>query len=106
MYEGYRRTAAADACLIPRDKVRLAARTVRWIRLAPALGALAVFALAYLLSAGFRAEVDRAAGMLYRGDVAGLRDYILSFGAWAPVVSALLMVFQALVAPLDRKSVV
>ncbi len=58
------------------------------------------FGLAYLLSSGFRAEVDRAAGILYRGDITGLRDYILSFGAWAPVVSALLMVFQALVAPL------
>lgn len=89
-----------DAYLIPGGKVRLDARTVRWIRVALALGTLAVFGLAYLLSAGFRSEVDRAAGILYRGDVAGLRDYILSFGAWAPVVSALLMVFQALAAPL------
>jgi uncharacterized membrane protein YdjX (TVP38/TMEM64 family) len=35
-----------------------------------------------------------------RGDVDELRDYILSFGAWAPIVSALLMILQALVAPL------
>jgi uncharacterized membrane protein YdjX (TVP38/TMEM64 family) len=32
--------------------------------------------------------------------VATLRDYILSFGAWAPVVSALMMILQALAAPL------
>jgi hypothetical protein len=64
--------------------VKLDARTVRRVRLALAVGAAAAFGLAYLLSAGFRSEVDRAAGTLYRGDVAGLRDYILSFGPWAP----------------------
>ncbi len=89
-----------DTYLISGGKVRLDARTVRWIRLALALGTLAAFGLAYLLSAGFRSEVDRAAGILYRGDVAGLRNYILSFGAWAPVISTLLMIFQALAAPL------
>lgn len=65
-----------------------------------AAGAAVAFGVAYFLSAGFRSEVDGAAGTLYRGDVAGLRDYILSFGLWAPVVSASLMVFQALAAPL------
>ncbi len=76
------------------------ARTVRWIRFASTLAALAAFGLAYLLSAGFRSEVDRAVAILGRGDVAALRDYILSFGAWAPIVSALLMVLQALMLPL------
>ena len=32
--------------------------------------------------------------------MAAVRDYILSFGAWAPVVSGLLMILQALAAPL------
>ncbi|MGI8911493.1 MAG: TVP38/TMEM64 family protein [Rubrobacteraceae bacterium] len=54
----------------------------------------------YLLWAEFRVEVNRALGILGRGDVAGLREYILSFGAWAPVASSLLMVLQALAAPL------
>ena len=80
--------------------MRLDARTVRRARLALALGAAAALGLAYLFSAGFRLEVNGAAGTLYHGDVAGLRDYILSFGPWAPVVSASLMVFQALAAPL------
>jgi len=75
-------------------------KTIRWVRFALGLVVLAAFGLAYLLSDGFRAEVDRAGTILGRGDVAGLRDYILSFGAWAPIVSALLMVLQALVAPL------
>ncbi len=75
-------------------------RTVERVRLAVVLGAGAAFALAYGLSPEFRSEVDRAAAILGRGDVAALRDYILSFGVWAPVVSGLLMILQALVAPL------
>ncbi len=82
------------------SEVRLAPRAVRWIRFASTLALLAAVGTAYLLSAEFRSEVDRAAAILSRGDVAGLRDYILSFGAWAPVVSALLMVLQALMLPL------
>ncbi len=80
--------------------MKLDALTVGRIRLALALGAAAAFGLTYLLSTEFRSEANQAAEILYRGDISGLRDYILSFGAWAPVVSALLMIFQALVAPL------
>lgn len=80
--------------------MRLGPRTVRRIRFALGVAALAAFGLAYLLSEGFRSEVNRAVEILSRGDVAGLKDYILSFGAWAPIVSALLMILQALVAPL------
>lgn len=69
-------------------------------RILLALAALAAFGLLYLVSPTFRAEVDRAAGILWRQDIAGLRDYILSFGAWAPVVSVSLMVLQAVAAPL------
>jgi uncharacterized membrane protein YdjX (TVP38/TMEM64 family) len=61
--------------------------------------ASAVFGLLYLLSDGFRSETNRAIGILGRGDIAGLRDYIVSFGFWAPVASCFLMVLQALVAP-------
>ena len=63
------------------------------------LTAAALFGLIYLVSAGFRSEVHRALGILGRGDIAGLRDYILSFGFWAPVASCFLMVLQALAAP-------
>lgn len=80
--------------------MKLDPRTIRWIRFALGLVVLSAFGLAYLLLEGSQSEVDRAVAILGRGDVAGLRDYILSFGAWAPVVSALLMVLQALVAPL------
>jgi uncharacterized membrane protein YdjX (TVP38/TMEM64 family) len=82
------------------NSLSLDARTVRRARFVLAAAALAAFGLAYLLSSGFRSEVDRAAGILARGDIAGLRDYILSFGAWAPIVSVGLMVLQAIAAPL------
>jgi uncharacterized membrane protein YdjX (TVP38/TMEM64 family) len=61
--------------------------------------AVAVFGLLYLLSDGFRSETNRAMGILGRGDIGGLRDYIVSFGLWAPVASCFLMVLQAIVAP-------
>jgi uncharacterized membrane protein YdjX (TVP38/TMEM64 family) len=38
--------------------------------------------------------------VLARGDVTFVRDYRRGFGVWAPVVSALLMIFQSVVAPL------
>ncbi len=73
---------------------------MRWVQAGLILCIAAAFGLLYLLSAGFRSEVNRALGILGHGDVAGLREYILSFGAWAPVASSLLMVLQALAAPL------
>ena len=79
--------------------ITLDARTLRLLRLALLLLAASLFGLLYLLSAGFRSEVNRAVGLLGRGDIAGLRDYILSFGLWAPVASCFLMILQALVAP-------
>jgi uncharacterized membrane protein YdjX (TVP38/TMEM64 family) len=63
------------------------------------LAAAALFGLIYLFSAEFRSEVHQALGILGRGDIAGLRDYILSYGFLAPVASCFLMVLQALVAP-------
>jgi uncharacterized membrane protein YdjX (TVP38/TMEM64 family) len=69
------------------------------LRLLLLASAVAVFGLLYLLSDGFRSETNQALGMLGRGDIAGLRDYILSYGLWAPVASCFLMVLQALVAP-------
>jgi uncharacterized membrane protein YdjX (TVP38/TMEM64 family) len=69
------------------------------LRLVLLLVIAALFGLLYLLSAGFRSEVSQALGILGRGDIAGLRDYILSFGLWAPIASCFLMVLQALVAP-------
>jgi len=75
------------------------ARTVRWLRFLLLVAAATVFGLLYLLVDGFRSETNRALGILGRGDIAGLKGYIVSFGVWAPVASCFLMVLQALVAP-------
>jgi uncharacterized membrane protein YdjX (TVP38/TMEM64 family) len=75
------------------------ARAVHRLRLWAILVAAASFGLLYGLVEGFREETNRALGILGRGDVAGLRDYIVSFGLWAPVASCFLMVLQALAAP-------
>ena len=72
---------------------------MRLLRLVLLLVIAALFGLLYLLFAGFRSEVNQALGILGRGDIAGVRDYILSFGLWAPIASCFLMVLQALVAP-------
>ena len=69
---------------------RVDGRRIRWLRFWLLLAAAGVFGLLYLLVDGFRAETNRALGILGRGDVAGLRDYIVSFGFWAPVVSCFL----------------
>lgn len=75
----------------------------RW---APWVTAVVVAAavLAYLGVPGLRAAVDAAVGALTEADtgqaVRALRDQLLSFGAWAPAVSALLMVLQSVIAPL------
>src|ERR687894_1573223 len=74
-------------------------RRIRWLRFSLLLAGAAAFGLVYLLVDGFRDETNRALGILGRGDVAGLRDYIISFGVWAPVASCFLMVLQALAAP-------
>ncbi len=72
----------------------------RWTQLT-IFAATAIFVgAAYLLSDTIRAEAAKAAEMLTRGDLESLRDYIRSFGNWAPVVSILLLVFQALAAPI------
>lgn len=75
-------------------------RAVWRLRLALFLALALVFAALYSLVPAFRGEINEALGILSRGDIEGLRDYILSFGLFAPVVSTLLMVFQALAAPL------
>lgn len=63
------------------------------------MAAVAAVALAYLTAPGFRSEIDRALSVLGGGDADAIRDYVLSYGAWAPVVSLLLMVLQAIAAP-------
>ena len=56
--------------------------------------------LLYFLVKPVQDSVNSALLMLKKIDVAAAKEYILSFGIWAPVVSFLLMVLQSLAAPL------
>lgn len=62
--------------------------------------AVAASVVAYLASPEFRGWVHAALTILAKGDVSAVRDYLLGFGPWAPVVSSALMVLQSVVAPL------
>src|SRR5690554_3957869 len=56
------------------------------------LGAILGFGLVYLLSEGFRDQVAVTWQVLSSGDQVRIREYIRSYGAWAPLASVLLMV--------------
>lgn len=83
---------------LPRLPTDTGAR-VRLTRNAVLIGLAAAVGIAYLASSAFRAELGLILDLLVQGDAEAVRDYILSYGYWAPVISLLLMVAQALVAP-------
>jgi uncharacterized membrane protein YdjX (TVP38/TMEM64 family) len=47
-----------------------------------------------------RAEVNAALLLLARADIAPLREYVLAFGWWAPVISTALQILTSIIAPL------
>ncbi len=73
---------------------------LRYLSALPALLLLLGFGLLLLLDPGLRGELNTAWGLLWSGDPAPLREWILQFGAWAPLVSGLLQVATALFPPL------
>lgn len=54
----------------------------------------------YFLVPPFHNGINKAIDMLSKVNVQAAKEYILSFGIWAPVVSFLLMVLQSVAAPL------
>lgn len=59
-----------------------------------------VFGVVYLLSEGFRDQVAETWRVLSSGDQEAIREYIRSYGVWAPFASVLLMVSQVVIAPI------
>lgn len=80
-------------------------RTMSWwhehrLMIAPWAGILlAVLAsiATYYLNDAFRTEIDHAFAVVKTGDQAQIRDYIMGYGAWAPVASVVLLVAQAVI---------
>lgn len=64
------------------------------------IGILLFLAALYFLFEPVQITIKRVVFILSMVDIGAMKEYILSFGIWAPVVSCLLMVFQSLAAPL------
>ncbi|MGI6317767.1 MAG: TVP38/TMEM64 family protein [Firmicutes bacterium] len=69
----------------------------KWIGRLAFIGAIAAF---YFLVPGVKGVADQATGILSRADIAGMKEFLRSFGIWGPLISMMLMVLQALVMPL------
>ena len=76
----------------------------RLIRALITVGTTVVLVSVYLAVPDVRQNVDLAIGRVWSaaatGDITPLREYILSFGLWAPLVSTLLMILQSVAFPL------
>lgn len=64
------------------------------------LGLVLGIIILYFFVPGFKNRVNKAASMLTRLNIEEVKDYIKSFGIWAPLISILLMMFQSIAAPL------
>jgi uncharacterized membrane protein YdjX (TVP38/TMEM64 family) len=54
----------------------------------------------YLVFPMWRTQLHQGIGLMLHGDLAGLRTWTAQFGLWTPVVSMLLMIVQAVAAPI------
>lgn len=64
------------------------------------LSVIGAIVLCYLVIPDFRHSMNKMTLLLAKADIESLKDYILSFGVWAPVISIFLMMFQSIIAPL------
>jgi uncharacterized membrane protein YdjX (TVP38/TMEM64 family) len=72
----------------------------RWPGVAAGVAGLIVLVALYLLIPDVRSALQLAMEVMSGANIERIRDYLLGFGVWAPIISAVLMVFQALVLPL------
>lgn len=77
--------------------VHRALQHISWLLI---VAAVLVFGLIYLLSEGFRDQVAETWRVLSSGEQELIREYIRSYGGWAPLASVLLMVSQVVIAPI------
>lgn len=77
-----------------------------WLPTALTLGLVAGVAALFFLSGSVQSEISRAMSVLTSGDGELVRAYLLSFGIWAPVISLMLMLLQAVVTPIPSVMIV
>jgi len=68
--------------------------------LAAILAVAGTFAMLSLLSPGLRSDLGQVAELLGEIDAVGIRDWVLSFGAFSPIVYFLVMVGQVIASPI------
>lgn len=84
----------------PIDPDRSPGRTIAIVlSLLPALVLVGAGLALVVFSEAFRGEVGVAWGILVEGDVDALREWLLSFGAWAPAVSAMVQIATSVFPP-------
>ncbi len=64
------------------------------------LAVVGTFALLWLLSPGLRSDLGQVGVLLSKLDVADMKDWLLSFGAFSPVVYFFIMVAQVIASPI------
>jgi uncharacterized membrane protein YdjX (TVP38/TMEM64 family) len=73
---------------------------VRRVQIAVVLIIIGAGVASYFLFEGVRNELQTLGGITARNDVDALREYILAFGVWAPIISIGLMILQSIIAPI------
>ena len=74
---------------------------VKWLRNTAIIAVLAgIFLLFYYKNADFKFNINYIVNILSHGDLERLKWYLRHFGIWAPIISALIMMFQSVIAPL------
>lgn len=82
------------------EEVRLVHKALQHLSWLLILAAVLLFGLLYLVSDGFRDQVAETWRVLSSGNQEQIREYIRSYGAWAPFASVVLMVSQVVIAPI------
>lgn len=72
----------------------------RWMKKVIILLIIVILAAVYGLVPQVKSSVDQVLGMFASGDFDVVRDFVASYGAYAALVSFLLMIFQSVAAPL------
>ena len=71
-----------------------------WVKKVAILVVVLVCVAVYFLVPPVKNSMNRVFGMFASGDFDVVRDFVASYGAWAALVSFLLMIFQSVAAPL------
>jgi uncharacterized membrane protein YdjX (TVP38/TMEM64 family) len=73
----------------------------KWLRNSAILILIAgIFLVVYKTVPAFKFNIDYISNILAHMDLERLKWYLRSFGVWAPIISALIMIFESVMAPL------